>query len=80
MYKLSQLMYGEEIPSSAIRLSDNTSIPFAVGNNLYSYFKQSVQGLLVDYDKKPIPAEELQDQDGNVMTKEQVSSFVKKLP
>jgi len=65
MYKLetTQRLGVEE--KYLTRLSDNASIPFDPANTDYANFKKEV-----------LAGAELQDADGNVMTKEQANQFV----
>jgi len=68
MYKqLKSSMTGEII--SILRLSDNAQIPFSPDNTDYTRFKKDLQDGV-----------ELQDAEGQVMTKEQVEEFMRSLP
>ena len=66
MYKLFNY---DNKPSSVIRLSDNTCIPFDPANTDYQVFKADLaKGV------------ELQDAEGVTMTTEQIQTFVGTLP
>lgn len=73
MYKLTQF-------NNVIRLSDNTYIPFEPANTDYAKFKTDIVGLSKDAGGNILEASELQDADGNVMTREQVLEFFHTLP
>ncbi len=66
MYKLHKSFSSNEVVS-VLRLTDNTSIPFAPDNTDYQTFKKEV-----------LAGAELQDADGNVMT--QADAFIATLP
>lgn len=66
MYKL---LKADGVVCAVLRLSDNASIPFSVGNTDYQTFKKEV-----------LAGAEFQDADGNVMTQEQANDFIKDLP
>ena len=67
MYKLYKSITGEE--SSVFRLTDNACIPFDPANTDYAQFKKAV-----------LDGAELQDAEGNTMSAEQATQFVKELP
>ena len=52
-----------------LRLSDNAHIPFDPANTDYAQFKKAV-----------LDGAELQDAEGNTMSAEQATQFVKELP
>lgn len=62
------------------RLTDEAYIPIDNSNSDYRKFKLNVLGQSMDFDGNPIPAVELQDAEGNVMTEEEVAEFVATLP
>ena len=69
MYKLNTSNPIFPGAGSVVRLSDNTCIPFDPANTDYQTFKKEV-----------LAGAELQDADGNVMTQEQATEFIKELP
>ena len=68
MYQLIKNQLTEQI-NCVKRLTDNAFIPFAVDNTDYQKFKKDIESGV-----------ELQDPDGNIMTPEEVSDFLKTLP
>lgn len=68
MYKIVIPFDGME-PNAVLRISDNAFIPFDPANTDYQQFKKDV-----------MEGAELQDANGNVMTPEEVSTFVETLP
>jgi hypothetical protein len=67
MYQLINNKFG--VSSAAKRLLDNAFIPFDPANTDYQQFKADV-----------LANAELQDADGNVMTQEEVDTFINELP
>jgi len=66
MYKLI-IPFGQTVPKTVQRLSDNAFIPFDPANTDYQTFKKEV-----------LAGAELQDADGNVMT--DASAYIASLP
>jgi hypothetical protein len=66
MYKL---IIGPLNRQSVLRLSDGAFIPFDPANTDYAQFKKAV-----------LDGAELQDAEGNTMSAEQATQFVKELP
>lgn len=70
MYKLYlQNPQSSQPPQSVERLSDGASIPFDPANTDYAQFKKAV-----------LDGAKLQDAEGNTMSAEQATQFVKELP
>mgnify|MGYP006286289695 CR=1 FL=1 len=67
MYKLKR--NAEEKISMVIRVSDDAIIPFDPANTDYQQFKLDIESGI-----------ELQDTDGNKLTKAKVTAFLKTLP
>jgi hypothetical protein len=66
MYKLYKPKFGNE---SVIRLSDNAYIPFDPANTDFANFKKDL-----------IEGAELQNAEGEVMTKADITEFMRSLP
>lgn len=69
MYKQTLPVFPNTEPTAVIRLTDMAIIPFDPANTDYIRFKSDVS-----------TGTELQDPDGNIMTPEQVSDFLKTIP
>jgi hypothetical protein len=72
MYKLKNQIYAGTVTQVVTRTLDDGSymtIPFAVDNSDYAQFKKAV-----------LDGAELQDAEGNTMSAEQATQFVKELP
>ena len=68
MYKQIFNVYENKI-TAVLRLSNGASIPFDPANSDYQQFKTDVLG-----------GAELQDADGNIMSKEEATAFIGTLP
>jgi hypothetical protein len=68
-YKLFIFGLGQTTPNVVCLISKEMFIPFDPANTDYQQFKKDV-----------LAGAELQDADGNVMTQEEVSTFVETLP
>lgn len=69
MYKLIKPVFENQPSNSVQRLSDGAFIPFDPANTDYAQFKKAV-----------LDGAELQDAEGNTMSAEQATQFVKELP
>lgn len=68
MYQLLKDPFGA-LQQTVKRLADNAFIPFTPANTDYAQFKKAV-----------LDGAELQDAEGNTMSAEQATQFVKELP
>ena len=69
MYKQNKDNEGQIRDNQIQRIADGAFIPFDPANTDYANFKKEV-----------LAGAELQDADGNVMTQEQATEFIKELP
>ena len=67
MYKLIKDLLGNT--NQVLRIAENACIPFDPANTDYAQFKKAV-----------LDGAELQDAEGNTMSAEQATQFVKELP